>query len=756
MTTLLTPGLYRQPVEPVRTAGRLARADIPVVMGYARRGPLSVPVRVHSLAQFEEIFGAPPAHGFLWPGLKGFFETGGQTAYVLRIAHPSARRAAVDQRPEGAFTWRAEASFPWPMIDPKKLNRAERAEAATWIGVFERQVREHGPRSPDPGSWANTISLSIRRTARVRTETLRELVADGFASRLASLAGIEAASVLELSQTGADEVTRSLTKMPARIDRQRQLVYWDAPLSAMPDRSGGTIAFDPLRPIRVTSVEFDVEVYAEGKLEQAFSLLSPNPAHSFAISQVMRPGSRSLDLVPVVRRKIDGVWEEEEPEHAADALAAIDWSDPEHWPDEGSFALSGGTDGLEEVKGQTWLDALPQIARLPDAALIAAPDLVLPAADLPVAAETPGTITDCSDLAPPPLGHLSGKVTFVDDDGQEADLPGVSVDIAGPGGQAVTDSAGLFAVSGIAVDLLTVRLSKTGFEPLEHLAQSSPFASTEAVRFIMTRITAPRALLEDEVLGVQQAMANPEIVGPYKVAIVDPPRADAKLDELKTWRARLGDSNRLGYFAPWLQVPLEGAPGGLLACPPSGHVCGAFAAAEAAHGLHRTGANRLLRFVEGTTLAITDADQAGLNPVGVNAIRAFPGRGIRVFGTRSLSSDPEWQFLTARRIVDAIEKMLERALAWMVFEPNNLMTRHAVATTATTLLNRLWRDGILAGAAPEAAYAAKCDLENNPDEGREAGRLVVDVAVAPTNPYEFVLFRLGHAFDAVQVTEMAP
>ncbi len=753
MTTLLTPGLYRQLVEPVRTAGRLARGDIPVLFGYARRGPVGVPVRLYSLSQFEDVFGAAMEHGFLWHAVKGFFETGGRTAYGLRIAEPTARSAEVVQK-DRVFTWRARASFPWVMIDPRKLNRSERAEAATWIQVFERQLSEAGPRSPDPGSWGNTLSLSIRRAARMRSETLPEVVNDGFASRVVSFAGLEPVSILELTQTDEivedgeiKSVTRQGVRMPAAIDIAQRLLHWSAPL-----RADG---FDPLRPIRITSVEFDVEVYAEGKLEQSFSALSPHPNHPYAIGRVIGPGCRALDLAPAVRRAVDGVWIDENPNLAAEVLASVDWTDSGAWPVEGDFDLSGGIDGLEHVTARTWLDALPAVARVGDAALLAAPDLVLPKAGLPPAESAPSAGTDCSDLSPPSLGYLSGIVTYVDEDGAEQPIPGVAVDIAGPGGVATTDAEGRFAVSGIASDLVTARLAKPGFVPLEYLVQSSPFASTPPVRFAMVLITAPRSLVEDEVLQVQQAMANPDAVGPYKVAIVDPPRADTRLDDLATWRARLGDNARLGYFAPWITVPAADEEGGLLALPPSGHVCGAFAAAEAAVGIHRTGANYPLRYAEGTTLAISDLDQAGLNPIGVNAIRAFPGRGIRVFGTRSLSSDPEWRFLTARRIVDAIEKTLERVLQWMVFEPNTLVTRHAVATTAATLLNRLFRDGVLAGPSPEAAYSVKCDLENNPDEGREAGQLVADIAVAPTNPYEFVLFRLGHAFDAVQVTERA-
>jgi hypothetical protein len=163
-----------------------------------------------------------------------------------------------------------------------------------------------------------------------------------------------------------------------------------------------------------------------------------------------------------------------------------------------------------------------------------------------------------------------------------------------------------------------------------------------------------------------------------------------------------------------------------------------------------------LGYAEGVMLEFNDVENGMLNPIGINAIRTIAGRGTRPWGTRSLSADPEWQFLTARRIVDAIEKSMERALQWMVFEPNSLMTRHAVATTSRTFLAALWRDGILAGAKADHAYTVKCDLENNPDESRATGRLIVDIGVAPTTPLEFIFFRLGHEMDATKVTEKQP
>lgn len=510
---------------------------------------------------------------------------------------------------------------------------------------------------------------------------------------------------------------------------------------------------DPRRPIRVTSVEFDLAVYADGKLQQSFAALSPNPSHSRAMARILPASCRAIDFSPAV---FSGTGTDELPAAAAQAwLDAVRWDNPLVWPQTGDYPLAGGLDGLEEIKQADWLIALPSVQRLTDAAMLVAPDIVLPEAALPPVSPSPPAVIDCCVLDPPVPGFLLGKVISFDSDGKEVPLSGVAVDIAGPGGAATTGSDGLFRVSDIGLSLVAIRLNKPGFEPLEFQAQPSPFMPSQPVVMSMAPRTSPKVFVADEIIGLQNALSSPDVVGPYKIALIDPPSGAMRADQLASWRSRLGDSARLGFFAPWINLPPKDRDSGSepLACPPSGHVAGAFAAAEAAAGIHRTGANLQLRYVEGVTLSIDDAAQESLNPIGVNAIRVFPGRGVRIFGTRSLSSDPEWRYLTTRRIVDAIEKSMERALHWMVFEPNNLITRHSVQTTASILLDQLFRRGVLSGVRAEGAYSAKCDAENNLDASRDDGKLVIDIAVAPTQPFEFIYFRLGHEFDAIQVTE---
>lgn len=746
-----TPGLYRQPVSPVRPAGGLARGDTPVLMGYARKGPSGMPVRIHSLGEYEEWFGAPLGHGFLWHSVKGFFENGGATAYVMRIAAPAAKAASVvrshhDLTTPGvpALAWKAEASFPWMMLDPRKRDDRQRADSAIWVQLFEEVIRTFGPRTPDAGSFGNNMMLRVARASRARTETFPETSASANISRLRSLAGLEASSIIELSQTAADSNTNSILRIPFRIDAQRSEIIWK---DVLPQG-----LFDLSKPIRIASVEFDIAVFSEGQLVQRFAGLSPNPGHSMNLAGVMSAGCRPLHVTPQIL--ING--------SAANALlqsavlASTDWSDPKNWPPEGDYLLSGGIDALDAIKAADWLGAFSILPKLTDAAMLAAPDIVLPQAELAPFESVLSSEDDCSNLSPIEPGFFRGRVTSFTSDGSEIALPGVTVDVKGRGDTAVTDGDGIFLVSDTGASLITLRLSKPGFETLEFQVQPFPYAPTTPFGMTLTPITAPAVFEADTVVELQAALGNPAIAGPYKIVLADPPSATMLAEDLLTWRARLGDSQRTGFFAPWLNLPSVSRRGTMtdpIACPPSGHVAGAFAAAERSVGIHRTGANLQLRHVESVTLDIDDAMQEGLNPAGVNAIRVLPGRGIRIFGTRSLSSDPEWRYLTTRRIVDAIEKSLEISLRWMVFEPNNLITRHSVETSANILLDRLFRQGILAGPVARGAYSARCNLDNNDDATRDDGKLIVDIGVAPTKPFEFIFFRLGHEFEATQVTE---
>ncbi|MGH6628828.1 MAG: phage tail sheath family protein, partial [Burkholderiales bacterium] len=177
--------------------------------------------------------------------------------------------------------------------------------------------------------------------------------------------------------------------------------------------------------------------------------------------------------------------------------------------------------------------------------------------------------------------------------------------------------------------------------------------------------------------------------------------------------------------------------------PPSGHVAGIYARNDTERGVHKAPANEIVRGALETELTLTKGEQDVLNPMGVNCIRSFTGRGLRVWGARTISSDPAWRYVNVRRLFNYVEKSIERGTQWVVFEPNDPDLWARVRRDVTAFLTGVWRDGALFGMTPQEAFFVKCDAETNPPDVRDRGQLVIEIGLAPVKPAEFVIFRLS-------------
>jgi uncharacterized protein len=254
---------------------------------------------------------------------------------------------------------------------------------------------------------------------------------------------------------------------------------------------------------------------------------------------------------------------------------------------------------------------------------------------------------------------------------------------------------------------------------------------------------AAGALDADAVQAVQSAMiAHCELMGD-RMAILDP-LPDLSPQDVHEWRVNtVGyDSKFAALYYPWIKVfdPNEGAP---KLIPPSGHMAGVWARNDATRGVHKAPANEVVRGVIGLGSAITRGEHDLLNPVGINCVRAFPGRGIRIWGARTLSSDPAWRYINVRRLYNYVESSLQNGTQWVVFEPNDKDLWERLIRTIRSFLYRVWLDGGLFGDTVDSAYYVKCDDETNPSETIEAGQLVCEIGMAVVKPAEFVVFRLA-------------
>jgi phage tail sheath protein FI len=201
------------------------------------------------------------------------------------------------------------------------------------------------------------------------------------------------------------------------------------------------------------------------------------------------------------------------------------------------------------------------------------------------------------------------------------------------------------------------------------------------------------------------------------------------------------DSKYAALYYPWITI--GGPDGKPMAVPPSGHMAGIYARNDNERGVHKAPANEVIRGALSPVVPITKGEQDTLNPIGVNCIRSFAGRGVRVWGARTLSSDPAWRYINVRRLFNFVEKSIEMGTQWVVFEPNNPELWAKIRRDVGAFLTGLWREGMLFGATPSEAFFIKCDEELNPSDVRDRGQLFIDVGLAPVKPAEFVIFRLS-------------
>ena len=279
---------------------------------------------------------------------------------------------------------------------------------------------------------------------------------------------------------------------------------------------------------------------------------------------------------------------------------------------------------------------------------------------------------------------------------------------------------------------------RTGVEGLEAIDD----ITMVVVPDLMT--VPPGAKLDLNMVKAVQTMiiAHCERLGD-RVAILDAP-PNMSPQAIKKWRMDTAgyDSSYATLYYPWIEVndPVTNRP---MNIPPSGHMAGVWARSDNTRGVHKAPANEVVRGATGLAYGITKGEQDTLNPFGINCIRAFPGMGIRVWGARTLTSNPAWRYLNVRRLFNFVEKSIEGGTQWVVFEPNEPRLWGRVRRDVTAFLTMVWRDGALFGGSPSEAFYVKCDEELNPPESRDLGRLVIEIGLAPVKPAEFVIFRIS-------------
>lgn len=224
-----------------------------------------------------------------------------------------------------------------------------------------------------------------------------------------------------------------------------------------------------------------------------------------------------------------------------------------------------------------------------------------------------------------------------------------------------------------------------------------------------------------------------------RFAILDSlPQAD--LPEVLEQRERLTATHGALYY-PWIR-----SQDGYL-IPPCGHLAGVYARSDDRIGVHKAPANEILEGVLELEITLTDAQQAQLNPEGINCLRVFPGRGIRVWGARTLNPNPNWRYVNVQRLFITVERWIEQNMTDKLFEPHNTKLWAKIRRELTAYFNELFARGALKGRSPSEAFYVKCDEETNSAEVREIGKVVTEIGLAAAVPGEFIVVCIFHGFN---------
>jgi len=752
-----------------RVAPDLARIDVAGFVGIAERGPTDAPRLIESWPQFVAAYGDFQANAFLGYAVRGFFDNGGQRCHIVRVAAPERLTVAAGVQATDGTSSR--------LADPTGISIGALATIVQDAATIASGAQPADRRSSVVAATAGFVAgarVAIRQAGRA--PIVRTLVrVDGPTTTLFWQTPLDAALDLTLPFTLA-ATTRDQRLVQSVMG---DVVTWTRPLDGRFDLAApidfalgsGTAAATlwdeqgaPILNIRAASAgrwgdAISVRVTASLSPEIATRRREPpDSADHLTLTRLtaLMPGA-IVDCVqagvPMVRNRIVAVDVASSRITLAHALVGFDFAGAADGTKpirvrRHAFALSVRERGrLIETFTDLDLPTLADPETSPVNARSALVRLVRTGADADAWVD-PGSAMlrfGEADLAGGRDGIAMLRPRDVIGSADEPSKHGLRLyeDDDEPAALAIPD---LLLPPISAVETLPSPPKKT--DPCDLCAP--PDTGTAPPPFAAISEATPDFGFDD-VVAVQQTLVEHCEARGDRMAVLDPPRGhDFDRPSLFDWRQRFDSSYAATYF-PWVAVvdPIARAPERMRLVPPSGHALGGYAAADADPGRDAP-ANRMLNWVSALPRAIDDEEHALFNDKGINAIVVRPGRGIRVMGARTLSSAADWQQLVVRRLLLRLKRSLSLALRWAVFEPNNATLENDVVATIESLLEREWEARRLAGSSAEDAFAVA--IRRGQDDA-DAGRFIVDIAVAPALPAEFVFLQLVRSLDRLDLAE---
>lgn len=733
MPSYTTPGIYFEKIDTATRNVLGLRTDIPGFVGITERGPLNTPVRIESWKRFWAVFGEFIPQSYLAYAVQGFFENGGRVCYVTRItdlekAHRSeillfnkiekttqlsksapAHAAEIEVTSTISFSLGdhimvGSDTFYYTITSHPAGNKFSISPHLRNSYAKNTTVKKVIPslkiRALNEGQWGKKLKIRLQQDCLGTTVTTDSSIQTAEHSIVGNIMGFEKGSLVRVYQnkhTNGSIIVEKYHYVESVVKASKK-ICWQVPLEP---------AFALNQPIHLSTLEFALTVSFNDKIKEVYKGLSLNPLYRKRyVESVINAESCMICAVDLYKLEYLG--------------AVISNKYGTMYDDEinNGTLLLGNLLSHEEI--QPHLPGPDEMLKsLPDPQKIKNGYVYLRGGFDGIE-----TITIDDFTGDPSLDEKKGMRCFEDVD----------------------------EVSMICIPDIMIR-KEGDLTPKEEPDDpcASPIDQPPSPQLYV--VEHPPVFKISDIETGQRAMIEHCELMKDRIAILDPPY-DLDISEMYNWRMKF-DSKYAAFYYPWIIVndPLYIRGNITRTIPPSGYVAGVTARIDLTKGAHKAPANEDIFGVRDTAYSITNTDQDMLNPIGINCIRDFPGRGILIWGCRSISSDMTWRFINIRRFIIMIEESIEEAMQWAVFEPNNRNLRNSIILTVTSFLESLWKIGALAGSTAREAFFVKCDEVNNPQRVIDAGEIIVDIGVAPSLPAEFILFRIGKIKDKIEVIE---
>jgi phage tail sheath protein FI len=288
------------------------------------------------------------------------------------------------------------------------------------------------------------------------------------------------------------------------------------------------------------------------------------------------------------------------------------------------------------------------------------------------------------------------------------------------------------AYEGTADPGSTIKTGLKAFEDIDEISIVAAPGSTYLYREPSWR---------DEAVTIQDLLIAHAENMRYRIAVLDS-GDNQSVSDVRALRAKL-DSSYAALYYPWVTI-LDPVTNKEINLPPSGFVAGIYARNDINRAVYKAPANEVVTLAINFEVVLNKGQQDVLNPLGINCFRYFPpDRGYRLWGARTISSDPEWKYVNLRRYFAYLEHSIDKGTQWAVFEPNGPLLWANVRQTISGFLQNEWQNGALLGDKPESSYFVRCDRSTMTQNDLDNGRLVCLIGVAALRPAEFVIFRIG-------------